>query len=155
MSSVEDPRKTGINRVLISDRNGGELDVYTMTAQRFRVWGGVVIAVFTICGMVFAAARFGVGVEVHQAIEEEATLETGAIHREIHRCTEEYMDEIVEVIQEDMEIFDEQLSVQHDLGIRLEERQIAMGNKVVAISTKADAQHRAVMQAIRDAGGNS
>jgi hypothetical protein len=65
------------------------------------------------------------------------------------------MDEIVEVIQEDMEIFDEQLSVQrgqlsdqHDLGIRLEERQIALDKKV-------DGQHVAVMQAIRDAGSNS
>lgn len=155
MPNVEDRRKTGVNRVLISDGNGGELDVYTMTAQRLRVWAGAAVAVLAVCGMVFSAARFGVGVEVHHAIEEEATLEAGAIHREIHRCTEEYMDEIVEVIQEDMEIFDEQLSVQrgqlsdqHDLGIRLEERQIALDKKV-------DGQHVAVMQAIRDAGSNS
>jgi hypothetical protein len=106
MSGVEDPRQTGFNRVRFSDRNGEKLDVYTMTAQRFRVWAGCIIAIFTVCGMVFAAARFGVGVEVHQAIEEEATLETGAIHREIHRCTEEYMDEVLDVIQDDMSIFD-------------------------------------------------
>ena len=132
----------------LSDRNGGKLDVYTMTAQRFRVWAGCIIAVLTVCGMVFAAARFGVGVEVHHAIEEEATLETGAIHREIHDCVEEYIDEVVDVIQEDMGFFDERLQDQHDLGIRLEERQIA-------IDAKVDGQHRAVMRAIQDVGNSS
>lgn len=135
-----------MNRVKISDGNGGEVDVYTMTANRIRVWGAAIIAILTIGGMVFAAARFGVGVEVHQAIQAEATLETGAIHREIHRCAEEYMDEVVDMIQEDMTLFDGRLQEQHDLGIRLEERQIA-------ITQQVNDNQQELIREIRRAGG--
>ncbi len=148
MKDIEDRRRTGVNRVRILDGNGGKLDVYTLTAQRFRVWFGCVIAILTVCGMVFTAARFGVGVEIHQAIEAEAVEETGVIHREIRRCTEEYIDEVVEVIQDDMALFETQQQQQNELGIRLEERQIALISKV-------DGQHLAVIQAIQDAGNSS
>lgn len=54
-----DRRKTGINRVQISDGNGGEVDVYTMTMGRIRTWAGGIMAIAAVIGLVFAEVWFG------------------------------------------------------------------------------------------------
>ena len=149
MTEIEDRRKTGINRVLISNGNGEKIDIITMTASRIKVWAGALIAMLTVAGMVYAAARYGVGFEIKEVIGEECQPPAGMIYREIESRSQLFLEEIQGVIQDDLDVFDDrfekqegELKEQHELGIRLEERQIAMDEKI-------DDKHTEVLRAIR------
>ena len=152
-SGFEDRRKTGVHRVRATNGNGGEFDVYTATASRVKVWAGAIIAVLTVVGMVFAATRIGVGIEVHDAIEAEC--EPGmVIDRAIDAKADEFLEEVQGVIQDDMDDWDNkfkeqavQMQEQNERGIRLEERQ-------TAIQRKMDTDKAELIREIRRAGGD-
>lgn len=149
MTDIRDRRKTGINRVRISNGNGEKLDVYTMTANRIRVWAAALIAVFMVLGVAYSAARYGVGFEVKKVIGEECRPPAGMIYQEIESRSQLFLEEIQGVIQDDLDVFDKrfekqegEIKKQGELGIRLEERQIAMDEKI-------DDKHTEVLRAIR------
>ncbi len=151
---MNDRRKTGVNRVLISDGNGGKLDVYTATASRIKVWASAIGSIFFVLGLAFGAARLGVGFEIHQAIDEECDPPNGVIYKEIESMSKEFLEEVQAVLQDDLDVFDERfekqeadLKAQHEIVIRLDERQIAM--EKARIEDKDD-----LIREIRRAGGN-
>lgn len=146
---MNDRRKPGVNRVQIEDGNGEKLDVYTMTAKRVRVWAAALIAVFMVVGMIYSAARYGVGFEVKEVIGDECQPPAGMIYREIESRSQLFLEEIQGVIQDDLDVFDErfekqeiEIKKQGELGIRLEERQIAMDEKI-------DDKQTEILRAIR------
>lgn len=126
MSHIKDRRETGIHRTLISDGNGGRLDLITVTARRVRVIGMAVLTLFGVLGAIFGAVRMGVVSEVHAAVEAEARDESGIIHQQIHECAEKYIDDVQEVIQEDFEVFDGRLKKVEVVGIQLTSGQEAI-----------------------------
>lgn len=139
---IKDRRKPGVHRTIMSDGNGGEIDVISMTATRVKVVAGAILAVLAILGTVFGAVRMGVVSEVTTAIRQEAENEDGIIHKEMHECAEEHMEEIQTIIQSDIDNFESKMAEQHDLGIRLEER-------LIATDAKVDANHEQLLREIR------
>ena len=127
-----DRRKTGVNRVVSTDGNGGETVAYNLTAT----WGkaqtvlGVLIAAGTILGGVFIAARVGVQIEVKDAIKVEAQDEKGVIHQEIHACVEEVVEEVQAVFQDDLDVFDGEQREQGKAIARVEVQQKALDEKM-------------------------
>ena len=143
-----DRRKTGVNRVQLQDGNGGKLDVYTMTANRIKVWAVTLAAVLTVCGMVFAAARFGVGIEIHQAIKKECDPPDGEIYREIEVRSKEFLEEFQGVFQDDLDVFDGEQREQGKAIARIETKQIALEEKM-------DDDKEDLIREIRLAGGGN
>lgn len=139
-------RHEGVSRVQFSDGNGGTTDVYTMTIKRIKAIVGLLIALGTLSAMVFAAARFGVGIEVHQVIEREVKPPDGEIYRQIEQTSTEVIEEIQGVIQDDLDVLEGKVAEEHDRIIRIEERQIAIQKKMA--EDKED-----LIQEIRRAGG--
>jgi len=109
MPDLEDRRKTGVHGIRITDGNGDHLDLITATAKKTRVIAGAVTAVLVLLGMVFGAVRLGVVAEARQVIRVEALSEDGIIHRVIHECAEEYIDEMQGVLQDDLDDFDKRI----------------------------------------------
>ena len=142
---MNDRRRTGVNRVQMADGSGRRIDVYTATMGRIRVWFGAAIAVCTLLGMIFAATRCGLGVEIYQQIKKESEPPAGVIYEQIEQTSREFIEEVQGVIQDDLDYFDREMRSQHDLSIRLEERQIAMEKK--AADDKTD-----LIREIRRAG---
>ena len=131
------------------------MDVYTMTANRIKVWATAITAVLVLFGMVFAAARLARDVEIQNAIQEECEPPSGHIYREIESRSEMFLEEVQGVIQDDLDVFDgrfekldAEMKAQHDLGIRLEMKQIA-------IEDKMDDDKEDLIREIRRAGGGS
>ena len=120
--------------------------MYTMTASRVKTWISLLLAVGALAAMVFGAVRFGVGYEIHQVIDTEVTPPNGSIYKQIERTSTEVVEEIQGVIQDDLDVLDESVKEEHDRIIRIEERQIAIQQKMEA--DKAD-----LIREIRRAGG--
>jgi hypothetical protein len=106
---VIDRRRKGVQTVKISDGNGGELNLVTATFRQARFVLAMLIAIGTIFGGVFIAVRVGIGYEIHAAIKTEAREDGGIIQAEIRECTEEYIEEIQGVIQDDLDDFDKRM----------------------------------------------
>jgi len=106
---IKDRRETGIHTTRISNGNGDHLDFVTVTARKVKVIAGAVASVLVLLGMVFGAVRFGIVAETKQVIEAEAQNENGVIHRVIHDCAEEYIEEFQGVLQDDLDDFDKRL----------------------------------------------
>lgn len=133
-----------MNRIVSDDGNGGTRVAYNVTGtwSRLQTVLGVLIAAGTIVGAVFLAARTGVQIEVTDAIKVEAQQENGIIHREIHGCVEEMIEEVQGVFQDDLDIFEKEQRTTAEAVIRLEVRQIGVIEKV-------DQQHEEVMTELR------
>lgn len=98
----------------------------TGTWTRLQTVLGVLLAIGTILGGVFVAARTGVQIEVTDAIKVETQDENGIIHREIHGCVDEMVEEVQGVFQDDLDIFEAEQKTMNEAVIRLEERQIGV-----------------------------
>lgn len=142
---MDDRRQEGIKRVSFSDGNGGTTDIYTMTASKVKTWVGLLISVGTLLAMVFAATRFGVGIEAHKVIDTELEPPNGAIHIGIVKTATETVEEIQGVIQDDLDVLETRITEEHDRIIRIEERQIA-------IQRKMEADKQDLIREIRRAG---
>jgi hypothetical protein len=143
---MNERRQEGVTRARYSDGNGGHSDVYTMTIKRVKALVGLLIALFTLAGMVFAAVRFGVGIEVHQVIDQEVRPPDGAIYEQIEKTSTEVIEEIQGVIQDDLDVLEGKVAEEHDRIIRIEERQIA-------IQRKMEEDKDELIREIRRAGG--
>lgn len=140
-------RQEGVNRVRFSDGNGGTTDVYTMTANRIKVWVSLLVSVGALLTMVFAATRFGVGIEIHKVVDEEVLPPDGVIYKQIEKTSTEVVEEIQGVIQDDLDVLDKNITEEHDRVIRIEERQIA-------IQRKMEQDKEDILRAIRAQGGS-
>jgi len=143
---MNERRSEGLTRARYSDGNGGHSDVYTMTIKRVKAFVGLLIALFTLAGMVFAAVRFGVGIEVKQVIDEEVKPPDGAIYEQIEKTSTEVIEEVQGVIQDDLDFLEGKVAEEHDRIIRIEERQIA-------IQQKMEEDKSELIREIRRAGG--
>lgn len=143
---MTDRRATGVNRVQFDDGNGGSYDVYSMTANRVKVIAGAAISVLTLLGMIFAATRLGMGIEMKGVIEAETKPTDGIIYKAIEDQSEEFLEEVQAVIQDDLDVLEGQVQAEHDKLIRIEERQIA-------IQEKMDEDKAELIREIRRAGG--
>lgn len=125
---MNDRRRTGVNRVVTNDGNGRERVAYNVSAT----WGkaqtilGVFIAIWTILGGVFVAARVGVQIEVTDAIKVEVQNDDGVIHREIQTYVDDVVEEVQGVFQDDLDVFEAKQKTMNEAVIRLEERQIGV-----------------------------
>lgn len=122
----DDRRRTGVNHVIIQDGNGGRREVITATASKLQVWVTLFIGLVAVVTIVFAAARTGVQIEVKDAIKVEAQEEDGVIHREIHGCVDEMIEEVQGVFQDDLDVFEAEQKTMSDAVIRLEVRQVGV-----------------------------
>ena len=129
-----DRRSAGVQRVIVTDGNGGREDTYQFNVKRARALVGFMSAVFTLLlvvgGAVMGGVKYGISSEVHTEVE-------GAT---------ELVDEIQEIVEDNIADADIERQEQHDLGIRLEERQIAMEKKMA--DDRAD-----LIREIQRAGG--
>jgi hypothetical protein len=145
---MNDRRKTGVNRTVLTDNDGGKVEVYNASAGKVQTWVTLFVGLSILVGIVFAAARTGVQIEVKDAIKVEAQEENGVIYQEIHGQLEEMIEEVQGVFQDDLDVFEKEQKTMGEAVIRLEVRQIGVIKKV-------DDQHLEVMtelRAIRDGG---
>lgn len=142
MKEVADRRKTGVHRTMISDGNGGYLDLVTVTANRVKVIAGSAVAVLSLAALVFGAVRVGVSTEVHQQIDESAANENGAIHLQIDRCATQHAAEMQERLDEELEAVEAEIDRVGDLGEDLRTKQEAMSEQI-------DRNHDEIMRMLR------
>lgn len=143
---MPDRRKTGVNHVLLTDNGTGEnMRLVTATAKTGQLLIGVILSILTLGGVILGAVKWGVSTQAREVIEEECE-QDGMIYEEIQDTAREFIEEVQVVIQDDLDVFDGRMMEQHDLGIRLEERQIAIEKKV-------DDHQQELIREIRRAGG--
>ena len=149
---MKDRRKTGVQRVVVKDGNGGKLDVYTMTLGRLKVWLGVLAALVAILSSVFAAVRVGVGFEVHTEIDRQTLEEDGVIHRKIEECAQQYIGEMKTTMDVEMEIFEERLDT-----VELLVGELKGGQKTIASQQERNQQELKMLleRAIANGSGGS
>jgi hypothetical protein len=151
-----DRRATGVQRVVVHNGNGLKDEMYSVNVTRAKTWLGMLATaltvVATVIGGVWAGVQFGISSEVHSEVERECK-PGGHIDQAIQRTADEHLEEIQGVLQDDLDDFDDrfrkqhvELQEQHDLGIRLEERQIA-------IQVDVDEKHQELLRAIQQASG--
>ena len=148
-----DRRSAGVQRVIVTDGNGGREDTYQFNVKRARALVGFMSAVFTLLlvvgGAVMGGVKYGISSEVHTEVEGAIKHECepdGMIDIHVKKVATELVDEIQEIVEDNIADADIERQEQHDLGIRLEERQIAMEKKMA--DDKAD-----LIREIQRAGG--
>ena len=117
-----------------------------MWMQAIKVFVALVIL---IAGAMWGAVRFGVSSEVHSEVETAIKAECehgGMIDDHVTKVAGELVDEFQAIIEDEIVEADRERQEQHDLGIRLEERQIALQQKMA--EDKAD-----LIREIQRAGG--
>lgn len=139
---MNDRRRTGANRTVLTNNNGERVEVYNVSAGKLQTWVTLFLGLAAVVAIVFGAARFGVQIEVTDAIKAEAQDEGGLIHTEIHGCVEELIEEVQGVFQDDLDVFETEQKTMGEAVIRLEVRQIAVIKTV-------DDQHEEVMTELR------
>lgn len=143
---LTDRRREGVHRVKISDGNGGQLDLVTVTAKRVKLIAGAITAVFVMAGVVFGAVRFGIQTEVHKAIEMESVAEHGDIRRAVEAAAKATTEEVTESLREDLCTMEDELQEQHDLTIKLDDGQKELAKQV-------DRNHEEIMRLLRQNTG--
>lgn len=151
-----DRRATGATRTITASGNGERDDRLTINVKTvrgvFAAMTAVVIFLLTVSGAIWGGIRLGIGTEISEVVEHECE-RGGKIDIHVRQISEEYMDEVQGVLQDDLDAFDQQLQEEHDRGIRMEERQIAISDRQVAIGEKVDANQLELLRAIRQNGG--
>lgn len=153
MDGNMDRRATGVQRVITTDGNGEKEDTYQFNVKRARTLVGfataVVVLLLTVGGAVLGGVRYGISSEVHTEVEGQIKHECepqGMIDLHVKKVATELVDEFQEIVEDNIAEASIERSEQHDLSIRLEERQIAMEKKMV--EDKAD-----LIREIQRAGG--
>lgn len=138
-----DRRATGVQRVIATNGNGDKEDTYQFNVKRARALVGFVAAVaallLTVGGAVVGGVRYGIGSEVHEEVETKIKAEcepNGMIDIHVRTVATELVDEFQEIVEDEIAEADAERQEQHDLGIRLEERQKAIEKNMIA--DKAD-----------------
>jgi len=146
-------RATGVHRVIATNDNGGKEDTIHFNIKTARAWIGFLSALvgllLIVGGAVLGGVRFGISSEVHGEVETQIEVECepgGMIDDHVKRVATELVDEFQEIVEDDIAETGIKLQEQHDLGIRLEERQIAIDKKV-------DANQEELLRAIEQSGG--
>lgn len=151
-----DRRATGVQRVVFSNGNGEKDEMYSVNMTKAKTWLGMLATALTVLGTViggvWAGVQFGISSEVHDTVEAESQ-PGGQIYQVVEDKAEEAIEEVQGVFQDDLDAFEKELKEfkgelkeTHDLGIRLEERQIA-------IQADVDEKHQELLRAIREGGG--
>ena len=134
-----DRRATGVQRVIATNGNGDKDDTIQVNVKTikgvFAALTAVVVFLLTVGGAVWGGVRWGIGSEVHSEIEAECE-PNGMIDTHVRKVATELVDEFQLIVEDNIADADAERQAQHDLGIRLEERQIAMEKK--ATTDKAD-----------------
>lgn len=139
-----DRRQQGVQKVEISDEDSGaKIHMYSLNIDRARVWVGLLAGSCAILAGVFAATRYGVRVEVREAIEEATVSETGCIHREMHYITQEAFQVMTKTLQSDLTAVETEMS---KLKVNVAEVKV----KQELTETKMDKNHAEVMRAIKN-----
>jgi hypothetical protein len=143
-----DRRTKGIQRVIATDGNGAKDDSIQFNIQTAKVWINFAKALAALLvivgGAVWGGVRYGISSEVHDEIERECE-PRGMIDTHVRTVATELVDEFQEIVEDNIADTDIKLQEQHDLGIRLEERQIALQDKM-------DADKAELIREIRRAG---
>ncbi len=138
-----DRRAEGVRRVIATNGNGDQDDSIQVNVKTikgvFAALTAIVVFLLTVGGAVWGGVRWGIGSEVHGEVEEQIKIEcepSGMIDVHVRKVATELVDEFQEIVEDNIADADAERQAQHDLGIRLEERQIAMEKK--AVNDKAD-----------------
>ncbi len=150
-----DRRATGVQRVIATNGNGDKDDTLQFNVKTARAWVGFIAAVFSLLlvvgGAVMGGVRWGINAEVGEEVEGQIETECepgGMIDDHVRKVATELVDEFQEIVEDNISDASVERREQHDLGIRLEERQIAMEKKMD--SDKAD-----LIREIQRAGDSS
>lgn len=148
-------RAKGIQRVIATDGNGGREDTLQFNVKTARAWVGFTAAVVSLLlvvgGAVMGGVRHGINSEVHGEVEDQIKVECepdGMIDIHVRKVATELVDEFQEIVEDNIAETSAELQEQHDLGIRLEERQIAMEKKI-------DSDKTDLIREIRSARGGT
>lgn len=124
-----DRRATGVQRVIATNGNGDRDDTIQVNVKTIRgvfaALTAVVVFLLTVGGAVWGGVRWGIGSEVHSEIERECE-PSGMIDNHVRTVATELVDEFQAIVEVEIAEASVERQEQHDLGIRLEERQIAM-----------------------------
>jgi hypothetical protein len=119
-----DRRATGAQRVIIPDGNGGKVEFFQVNIGRAQMWlnacKAFIALILVIAGAMWGAVRFGVQSEVHQEVEAvfaEEMKPGGDVDRHMHEISQEAIEEVQGVIQDDFDYQDRRLDrVETDIG---------------------------------------
>ncbi len=149
-----DRRATGVQRVIATNGNGDKDDTLQFNVKTARAGIGLLSAVVSLLlligGIAWTAVRYGVGAEVHHEVEEKIRVECepdGMIDVHVKKVATELVDEFQEIVEDNIADASTERREQRDLGIRLEERQIAMEKKM-------DSDKEDLIREIQRAGGD-
>jgi hypothetical protein len=138
-----DRRATGMNRVIMTNDNGDRTDTIQINVERAKIMMNFLKALaallIVIGGAVWGGVRWGISAEVHSEVETAIADECapgGKIDTHVKKVAAELVDEFQEIVEDDIATASIERQIQHDLGIRLEERQIALTEKMA--EDKAD-----------------
>jgi hypothetical protein len=107
----KDRRQQGIQHVEYENEDtGATVKLYSVNIERFRLWVAAIVGIIAILTAIGGVTRWGVRVEVREAIEDATVSETGCIHREMHIIADDTLDVLQERVTEDMEGFEAELS---------------------------------------------
>ncbi len=140
----------GVHRTVATDGNGGKDDRLTVNVKTIRgIFGAltaIVIFLLTVSGAIWGGIRLGIGTEISDVVEAECE-PGGEIDQHVRQISEEYMDEVQGVLQDDLDVFDEEQREQGKAIARIETKQTALEEKM-------DDDKEDLIREIRIAGGN-
>jgi uncharacterized protein YoxC len=119
-----DRRAAGVQKVIITDGNGGKQETIQVNVEKAQVWINFLKAfaalVIVVAGAMWGAVRWGVSYEVHEEVEtamEEEMKPGGKIDRHMHAISMEAIEEVQGVLQDDLDYQDRRLDrVETDIG---------------------------------------
>jgi hypothetical protein len=108
-----DRRAQGVQRVIAIDGNGGKDDSIRVNVQTAKVWINLLKALAALLvivgGAVWGGVRYGISSEVHGEVEgqiKHECQEGGKIDVHVRQISEEFMEEVQGVLQDDLDDLD-------------------------------------------------
>jgi hypothetical protein len=108
--------EAGVNRVITTDGNGGKTDTIQFNIARAKVMvnfaKALVALLIIVGGAVWGGVRWGINAEVHSEVETaiaDGCAPGGKINMHVRHISEEYMDEVQGVLQDDLDNLDDEL----------------------------------------------
>lgn len=119
-----DKRQTGVHEVRLPDGTS-----YQASVTKVRAWVGLVSAIVSlgvlVGGLVLGGVKFGLTTQVRGVIEEECEPK-GIIHDRIRCDSDEFIEEMQVVLQDDLDDFDERMEVVEHTVVGLKGGQVAL-----------------------------
>jgi hypothetical protein len=150
-------RATGVHTVTMTDGNGSKTEMVQVNVEKAQMWINFLKAfaalILVVGGAVWGGVKWGIHSEVHEEVETAMETEMGPggkIDLHMHEISQEAIEEVQGVIQDDLDYQDERMD-------RLETDVLAIKGGVEAIQQQqqrnTDELKMLIEIAIRQGGG--